>query len=234
VAQESVLLNYQELTEEALRVYDASTEKAAQVLTHALKANAGYVPALLLMRGLYYRCPRLVPPEMATLALKMLSRAIMEAAQNQVGNPSLNFLENLVRMFATGTQGLPAAAAYLAGSWKFFGGNDVSAAAWFFQSAASQNQIDATVCLGDFYVGGQGVPQDLKRGYELISSAADRGHAGAQTMAAQLIVNTDRARALQYLQLSIAGGSLAAMSHLGQLLIQSSVPKDREDGFQLL
>jgi len=138
-------------------------------------------------------------------------------------------LEQLVRDLPAGKR-LPVSAAYLAGSWRFFGARDVAGATWFFQAAAKQQQIDAIVCLGDFYLNGQGVPKDFQKGIQLINTAAERGHSGAQCTMAMATIERNRPVAMHYLRLSADNGNILAQLRLAQLLFSQPNPKEREEG----
>jgi len=115
----------EEKTMQAMQSYDVDSEKAVEILTEVLKMEPNWVPGLLLMRGLYYRCPRMVPNEFVPKAVQGIAKLIAESIKPPI-NPSVMFLEQLVRDLPAGKY-LPLSAAYLAGSWRFFGARDIAA-----------------------------------------------------------------------------------------------------------
>jgi len=170
----------------------------------------------------------MVPNEFVPRAVQGIAKLIAESIKPPI-NPSVMFLEQLVRDLPAGKL-LPVSAAYLAGSWRFFGARDVAGATWFFQAAAKQSQVDAIVCLGDFYLNGQGVPKDFQKGIQLINSAAERGHSGAQCTMAVATIERNRPVALHYLRLSADNGNIPAQLRLAQLLFSQPNPKEKEEG----
>jgi len=218
----------EEKTMQVMHNYDSDAEKAVEILTEILKMEPNWVPGLLLLRGLYYRCPRMVPNEFVPRAVQGIAKLIAESIKPPI-NPSVMFLEQLVRDLPAGKL-LPLSAAYLAGSWRFFGARDIPGATWFFQAAAKQNQVDAIVCLGDFYLNGQGVPKDFQKGIQLINNAAERGHSGAQCTMAVATMERNRPTAMRYLRLSADNGNIPAQLRLAQYLFSQSNPKEREEG----
>lgn len=222
----------EEKTMAAMNNYDTAADKAVEILSETLRLEPDWLPGLLLMRGLYFRCPRTVPSEFVPRAVHGIAKLIADGIHPPI-NPSVLFLEQLVRDLPAGKL-LPLSAAYLAGSWRFFGARDVAGATWFFQAAAKQSQVDAIVCLGDFYLNGQGVPKDFQKGVQLINSAAERGHAGAQCTMAVAMMDKNRQLALHYLRLSADSGNIQAELRLAQILFNQPTPKEKEEGLALI
>lgn len=219
-------------TREVMEVYDTDNEQAVAKLVEILRLEAAWLPGLLLLRGLYYRCPRAVPAEFVPRAVHGVAKLIADSIKPPI-NPSVMYLDQLVRDLPAGAV-YPISAAYLAGSWRFFGARDVVGATWFFQAAAKQNQIDAIVCLGDFYLNGQGVPKDIQKGLQLINSAAERGHAGAQCTMSVAMMDQSRQMAMEYLRLSADNGNVSAQLRLAQILFNRPTIKEKEEGLDYI
>ena len=74
---------------------------------------------------------------------------------------------------------LPAAADYDAGVTAFEAG-DFSVAFTEWRAAASSGDARAQFAIGNFFIGGDGVPQDFSAAIRWFEQAAEQGHDGAQ------------------------------------------------------
>lgn len=110
-------------------------------------------------------------------------------------------------------------------------------------AAAERGDAAAQFQLACAYLGGKGVPKDVKKAYELMQAAADQGHADALNglgyfHSAGVVVVKDEKKAAEWFRKGAEKGSAKACLNLGKWLLSGkagsaeSAEKTREEGLQ--
>jgi TPR repeat protein len=94
--------------------------------------------------------------------------------------------------------------------------NPAAALEWFRKSA-TQGNTQAMKAVGDCYYSGIGVTADNTEALRWYEQAAERGNADAQAWAGYLLFETDKEKAIKYIENSVLNGSAFGKSLMGRI-----------------